>query len=108
MSVPRGIHTLYTLYSELQRESAQRNFRSDGDSNDTTSPVCGHVALAALAFVYDMQLDTQLRLPLHVMEDRFVEHHFEGVQDTGPHHQDQVLLCLSKTATNRHCDEPAP
>ena len=62
------------------------------------------MALAALAFVYHMQLDAQLRLPLHIMEDRLVEHHSEGVQDTGPHHQDQVLLCLSKTATNQRCD----
>ena len=33
------------------------------------APVCGHVAFATLAFVNDMQPDTQLRLPLHVVED---------------------------------------
>lgn len=66
------------------------------------------MALAPLALVYDMQLDTKLRLPLQVMKDRLVEHHPERVEDTRPHHQDQILLCLSKTASHQQTYELAP
>ena len=51
------------------------------------------MALAAFALVYDVHLDTKLRLPLQIVEYRSVEQHFEGVQDTGPHHQHQIVLC---------------
>lgn len=53
---------------KVHKESWPQDLKSVTTVFAQTAPVCGHMALATLAFVDDMQPDTQLRLPLHVVE----------------------------------------
>ena len=61
-------------------------------------PESGHMATTVLLLVHNVELDTILRLPLHVLEEALVDEHLEGTQHAGGKNQDEVTLCGCKTA----------